>query len=56
MPARRALELGIVSEVVSPPERLRAAAQELAERIAERPPAELAAVKRALWEELERTP
>ena len=56
MPARRAYELGIVSEVVDPPERLRAAAQELAERIAERPAAELAAVKTALWDALERTP
>ena len=56
MPARRALELGIVSEVVSPPDRLREVAQELAERIARRPADELAAVKRALWEELERTP
>ena len=52
----RAYELGIVSEVVDPPERLRAAAQELAERIAQQPPAELAAAKRALWDALERTP
>ncbi len=56
VPARRAFELGIVSEVVDPPERLRAAAQALAERIAQRPAEELAAVKRALWNELERTP
>jgi enoyl-CoA hydratase len=56
MSAPRALELGIVSEVVEPPERLRDAAQELAERIAQRPPEELAAVKRLLWNELERTP
>jgi len=45
-----------VSEVVDPPERLRAAAQELAEGIAQRPAEELAALKRALWNELERTP
>jgi enoyl-CoA hydratase/carnithine racemase len=56
MSARRARELGIVGEVVSPPERLREVAQELAELIAQRPAEELAVVKRALWEELERTP
>ena len=56
MSAERALALGIVSEVVDPPESLRAAAQELAERIALRPPEELAAVKRALWDAMERTP
>jgi enoyl-CoA hydratase len=54
--ASRACELGIVSEVVNPPERLRDAAQELAETIAERPAAELAAIKHALWDALERTP
>ena len=37
MPAQRAYELGMVSEVVDPPERLRDAAQELAEKIAELP-------------------
>jgi enoyl-CoA hydratase len=56
MSASRALELGIVSDVVDPPGQLRAAAQELAERIAERPGAELAAIKRALWDALERMP
>jgi enoyl-CoA hydratase/carnithine racemase len=56
MPARRALELGIVSEVVDPPERLRGAARELAEVIAQQPAEELASVKRLLWNELERTP
>jgi enoyl-CoA hydratase len=54
--AWRAHELGIVSDVVDPPGRLRAAAQELAEQIAERPGAELAAMKRALWDALERMP
>jgi enoyl-CoA hydratase/carnithine racemase len=47
--ARRALELGIVSQVVDPPERLREAAQELAETIARNSPAAMAATKRALW-------
>jgi enoyl-CoA hydratase/carnithine racemase len=56
MSAGRAFQLGIVSEVVDPPAQLREAATELAERIARRPPAELAAVKRALWNEMERTP
>jgi enoyl-CoA hydratase len=54
--AGRAYELGIVSDVIDPPGRLRKAAQELAEMIAERPAEELAAVKHALWNELERTP
>ncbi len=54
--AARARQLGIVSEVVDPAERLRPAAQELAERIAQQPADELAALKRALWNELERTP
>jgi len=56
MTAARAYALGIVSEVVDPPERLRAAAQELAEGIAKQPAEALAALKRALWDELERTP
>ena len=56
MPAVRAYQLGIVSEVIDPPARLRDAAQELAQRIARRPAPELAALKRALWNELERTP
>jgi enoyl-CoA hydratase/carnithine racemase len=56
MTAARAYALGIVSEVVDPPEQLPAAAQALAERIAQQPADELAALKRALWNELERTP
>jgi enoyl-CoA hydratase/carnithine racemase len=53
MAAARAYELGIVSQVVDPPERLRAEAQELAEKIARNDPARLAATKRALWGALE---
>ncbi|MCU1624332.1 MAG: Enoyl-CoA hydratase/isomerase [Frankiales bacterium] len=52
--AARAFELGMVSEVVDPPERLHEAAQELAEKIALNSPAALAATKRALWGALER--
>jgi enoyl-CoA hydratase len=54
--AQRAYELGIVSDVIDPPEELRDKAQALAELIAQRPPEELALVKRALWNELERIP
>ncbi len=53
MPAARAYELGMVSEVVDPPERLRERAQELAETIARNSPAAMAATKRALWGALE---
>ena len=56
MSALRAYELGVVSDVVDPPARLRAVAQDLAERIAQQAPAELAAAKRALWDALETTP
>jgi len=56
MSAARAFTLGVVSEVVDPPEQLREAAQHLAEQIAQQPAGELAAIKRALWNELERTP
>ena len=51
--AGRALELGMVSQVVDPPERLREEAQLLAERIACNSPAAMAATKRALWQALE---
>jgi len=51
--AARAYELGIVSQVVEPPERLRTEAQALGERIARNDPARLAATKRALWDALE---
>ena len=53
MTAKRAYELGMVSEVVDPPERLRQVAQELAEKIAQNSPAAMAATKRALWGALE---
>ncbi|MET0160102.1 MAG: enoyl-CoA hydratase/isomerase family protein [Acidimicrobiales bacterium] len=53
MSAQRAYELGMISEVVDPPERLREAAQELAEKIAQNSPAAMAATKRALWGSLE---
>jgi enoyl-CoA hydratase len=51
--APRALALGMISEVVDPPERLREVAQELAEKIARNSPAAMAATKRALWGALE---
>jgi enoyl-CoA hydratase/carnithine racemase len=51
--AARALELGLVSQVVDPPEALAEEAQGLAERIATNSPAALAATKRALWGALE---
>jgi enoyl-CoA hydratase/carnithine racemase len=53
MSAARAYELGMVSEVVDPPGRLREAAQELAEKIARNSPSAMAATKRALWGSLE---
>jgi enoyl-CoA hydratase/carnithine racemase len=51
--AARAHQLGICSEVVDPPERLREAAQRLGEVIARNSPAAMAATKRALWGALE---
>ena len=53
MPAARARELGMISEVVDPPDRLRERAQELGETIAKNSPAAMAATKRALWAALE---
>jgi enoyl-CoA hydratase/carnithine racemase len=50
--AERARQLGILSEVVRP-DRLRPAAQALAEKIADHPPEVLAALKRQLWDVLE---
>jgi enoyl-CoA hydratase/carnithine racemase len=54
MPAQRAYELGICSEVVDPPERLPDVAQALGEVIARNSPAALVRTKRALWGALER--
>jgi enoyl-CoA hydratase/carnithine racemase len=51
--AARAYVLGIVSQVVDPPEALRDEAQALAETIARHPAEALAETKRALWQVLE---
>jgi enoyl-CoA hydratase len=51
--AERALDLGMISQVVDPPGRLREEAQALAEKIARNSPAAMAATKRALWGALE---
>lgn len=48
MDVQRAYELGMVGEIVEP-ERLRDAAQELAEKIASNSPAAIRATKKALW-------
>ncbi len=53
MDTARALALGMVSQVVDPPDALRDEAQRLAERIAQNSPAAMAATKRALWGALE---
>jgi len=53
MSAARAYELGMISQVVDPPEALRDEAQALAETIARNSPAAMAATKRALWGALE---
>jgi enoyl-CoA hydratase len=53
MDAQRAYELGMLSQVVDPPEQLRDAAQELAETIARNSPSAMAATKKALWGALE---
>jgi enoyl-CoA hydratase/carnithine racemase len=53
MSAQRAYELGMVSQVVDPPERLREEAQRLGESIARNSPAAMQATKRALWGALE---
>jgi enoyl-CoA hydratase/carnithine racemase len=53
MSAARAYELGMISQIVDPPERLREEAQELAEKIARNSPAAMRATKRALWGALE---
>jgi enoyl-CoA hydratase/carnithine racemase len=53
MNAARAYELGMVSQIVDPPEDLRVVAQELGETIARNSPAAMAATKKALWGALE---
>jgi enoyl-CoA hydratase/carnithine racemase len=47
--AERARQLGLLSEVVDPPEQLDDAAQHLGELIARNSPSAMAATKRALW-------
>ena len=53
MSAQRAYELGMISQIVDPPERLREEAQALAEKIAKNSPAAMRATKQALWGALE---
>lgn len=52
--AQRAYELGIISQVVDPPEDLRSEAAALAALIAQNSPTAMAITKRALWQALER--
>jgi len=54
--AERARQLGILSQVVEPPETLRDEAQALAEKIATNPPEVMRTTKQALWSALEATP
>ena len=51
--AARARQLGILSQVVDPPDALRDAGQELAEKVARNSPAAMRATKQALWGALE---
>ena len=51
--APRAYQLGIVSQIVDPPDRLRDEAQAIAEKIAKNSPAAMRATKKALWGALE---
>src|SRR4051812_27982172 len=53
MTAQRAYELGMISQIVDPPENLRDEAQALAEKIAKNSPAAMRATKRALWAAME---
>jgi enoyl-CoA hydratase/carnithine racemase len=52
--AQRAFELGMVSQVVDPPDRLIDEAQTLAEKVAGNSPSAMRATKKALWGALER--
>lgn len=51
--AQRAYELGMISQIVDPPDALRDEAQALAEKIARNSPAAMRATKAALWGALE---
>jgi enoyl-CoA hydratase/carnithine racemase len=51
--AERAYEVGLISQVADPPDRLREEVQALAEKIARNSPAAMRATKRALWGSLE---
>jgi enoyl-CoA hydratase/carnithine racemase len=51
--AERAFQLGMISQIVDPPEQLHAEAQVLAEKIARNSPAAMRATKKALWGALE---
>jgi enoyl-CoA hydratase len=51
--AARARQLGILSQVVDPPDRLRDAAQDLAEKVARNSPEAMRVTKQALWGALE---
>ncbi len=53
MSAQRAYELGMICQIVDPPENLRDEAQKLAETIAQNSPSAMRATKRALWGALE---
>ena len=53
MNAERAYELGMISQIVDPPEKLRDVAQQLGETIAKNSPAAMRATKKALWGALE---
>ena len=53
MNAERAYELGMISQIVDPPDQLREVAQELGETIAKNSPAAMRATKKALWGALE---
>jgi enoyl-CoA hydratase/carnithine racemase len=51
--AERALQLGMISQVVDPPEGLQEEAQALGDKISRNSPTAMAATKRALWQALE---
>ena len=53
MGAQRAYELGMISQIVDPPEQLREEAQRLAETVAKNSPTAMRYTKKALWGALE---